>query len=200
MLTFGVSARAEDRTFPFGIQAELSAGSGEATVGNTDGTSANYSLLTVKGRALIPIVGDDPSAIFQADLVGGIRYLDLQNTGSIGSEKETANMIGPGGGLQLRLSRFFVGADYSYIFARHYSIGPLSHDLTYTMPELNYYGGFLIPFGQLAIGLSYSKSTATIPHASSGLSKDCAYQDQILWLQFTYSTGASFANFIKLLF
>lgn len=186
--------------YPSGIQAEVSAGGGTSSILNTDGTSAYYTTLAVEGRGLIPLFGGDGQSRISLSLVGGIRYLDLSNSVTMGSQKEVANMIGPGAGLQLRLFKFVGGMQYDYMLARHYAIGPMSRDLEYQMPLTKTYYGLQIPFGQLAIAFTYSSSTGTVPKAATRLSADSPYADQLYWLNFTYSTGASFWRFLEMLF
>jgi hypothetical protein len=180
-----------------GVAFSIGAGMGKATIENPDQTKAHYKVLALEGRGQIPLIVT-PS--FEADLLGSMRYLDLENTANNGFQSEVANLIGPGAGLEFRAFKFVLGVEYHLMLARHYAVGNTSRDMKYEMPMLNLYGGLNFQFKQLSVSLSYSQGSASVPKASSGLAKDSPYTDQIFWLQFTYSTGASFTNFIKFLF
>lgn len=153
--------------------------------------------MSFAGRGVLPMFEDDNYAL---SLTGGLRYLDLTNTANNSEASEVANMVGPTAGLTLRLYKFFVGYEYDLMLARHYTIGSLSKATKYTMPLGTISGGLTIPFNQLSVSLSYSQSSGKVPKSGSGLSKDVPYQDQIVWLQLTYSTGASFQKFLGFLF
>lgn len=183
--------------FGKGVTFDLGLGYGSAVIENPDQTKANYKVLALSGRALLPLVeGDD----FTAHLTGGVRYLDLENTANGGPQSEVANSIGPGAGLRLRAFKFFVAYEYYFMLSRHYAIGNISRSSKYQMPVGNLSGGFTIPLKQLSVSFSYSQSAGTVPKASSELSKDSPYNDQIYWLQVSYSTGSSLAQFFGFLF
>ncbi len=86
------------------------------------------------------------------------------------------------------------------MLARHYAVGNTSRDMKYEMPMLTVYGGLNFKFQQLSVGIMYSQESGTIPQSSTGLTKSSPFDDQVYWLQLTYSTGASFMNFLKFLF
>jgi hypothetical protein len=180
-----------------GVTFSVGAGMGKASIENPDQTKAHYKVLALQGRGQIPLIYSNS---FEADLVGAMRYLDLENTANNSYQSEVANLIGPGVGLELRAFKFVLGAEYHIMLARHYAVGSISRDMKYEMPMLNLYGGLNFQFNQLAVSISYSQGSATVPKASSGLTKDSPYTDQIYWLQLTYSTGASFTKFISFLF
>lgn len=180
-----------------GVAFSMGAGSGNATIVNPDKTKAHYKVLALEGRGHLPLID---SANFDADLVGNMRYLDLENSANSKYQSEVGNLIGPGAGLEFRAFKFVLGAEYNVMLARHYAVGSISRDMKYEMPMTNLYGGLHLQFGQLAVSLSYSQASATVPKSSSGLTKDSPYTDQIYWLQLTYSTGASFMKFVKILF
>lgn len=180
-----------------GVAFSIGAGMGKASIENPDQTKAHYKVLALEGRGQIPLVA---SKSFEADIMGSMRYLDLENTANNGYQSEVANLIGPGVGLELRAFKFVLGAEYHMMLARHYAVGSISRDMKYEMPMINLYGGLNFQFKQLSVSLSYSQGSASVPKASSGLTKDSPYTDQIYWLQLTYSTGASFTKFIKFLF
>lgn len=185
--------------YPHGVQIDLAAGYGSSAITNPDATTAYYNSLLLEGRGHIPLIGHS-SSFFALDLIGSVQYIDLTNTATIGSQKEVANMIGPGGGAHVRFFKFIGGAQYHYMLARHYAVGPTSRELNYSMPVAKSYFGLQIPLGQLAVALTYSTSTGTVPKENSGLTSNSPYTDTVYWLTFTYSTGASLLSFLKLLF
>lgn len=191
------SAKGKDGSYPRGVQAELSAGTGSASIGNPDATTAHYSALAIEARGHIPLW---TNRWLGFNLVGNVRYLDLTNTAESGKQKEVANLIGPGLGVQLRLFKFIGGFQTEYMLARHYAVGPTSRELNYSMTMSKTYYGLILPFENLAVGLIASSSTGTVPSEKSGLSTNSPYTDQVYWLSFTYSTGASFVEFLKYLF
>ncbi|NJL24551.1 MAG: hypothetical protein HC902_04870 [Calothrix sp. SM1_5_4] len=140
------------------------------------------------------------SADFTGSLAGGVRYLDLENSANTGSQSEVANLIGPALGLRLRFYKFFIGYEYGIMSARHYAVGTIANVLKYNLALTTLDGGIRIPFNQLTVSISYSRSTGVVPADKTGLSSGAPYSDQIYWLQFTYSTGASFQKFLQYLF
>ncbi len=187
----------EGSNFPRGVQAEAGIGSGSAAIVNPDATTAYYSALSLEGRGHIPLY---TTRWLGFNLVGNLRYVDLTNTADMGKQKEVANLIGPGLGVQLRLFKFIGGFQTEFLLARHYAVGPISRELNYTLNTTKTYYGFMFPFQNLAISFFESTSTGTVPNYKSGLSTSSQYSDQTYWLTLTYSTGASFIEFIKYLF
>lgn len=187
----------EGANYPHGVQAEVSIGTGSAMIANPDSTTAYYSATALEGRGHIPLFN---RRWMSFELIGNIRYLDLTNTAEASGQKEVANLIGPGLGLQLRFFPFVVGFQTEYLFARHYAVGSTSRELEYSMTVAKTYYGLIFPFQNLAVGLTASSSTGSIPSDRTGLSAPCPYSDQVYWLSFTYSTGASFVDFLKYLF
>lgn len=183
--------------FGKGVAFVLGIGQGGASIENPDQTKAHYSLLAIHGKASAPL---EESKDFALNVVGGVRYLDLENNANNGVQSETANLIGPGLGTQVRLYKFVLGIEYYMMMARHHAIGKISETTKYEMSLLDLYGGITIPFQQLSVTLSYSQSTGTVPNSKTGLSSSSPYTDQVYWLQFTYSTGASFNRFLGFLF
>lgn len=194
ILSFPVCALAEDGA---GVALTMSGGMGKASIKNPDDTYARYKVLALEGTGHIPLLD---SKDFDVDLLGSMKYLDLENTANTSFQSEVANLIGPGAGLEFRAYRFVLGAEYHMMLARHYAVGNTSRDMRYEMPMMSLYGGLNIQFKQLSVSLSYSQGSATVPKSSTGLTKDAPYTDQIYWLQVTYSTGASFMKFLKFLF
>ncbi|MBX3022966.1 MAG: hypothetical protein KF799_14925 [Bdellovibrionales bacterium] len=195
ILLFGFTASASEMVG--GVSAEVGFGSGGATIKNPDGTKAGYKVLSVEGRGSLPVFESEDLAL---SLTGGLRYLDLDNTANTGDQSEMASMIGPNAGLRLRAFKFFVAYEYNVMLARHYSVGLNSKTTQYSLPLMNLEAGLLIPFKQLSVSFSYSQAKGNVPKSGTGLSKDVPYNDQICWLQFTYSTGASFFTFLDYLF
>lgn len=186
-----------ESSFSKGVAFDLGVGYGGATIKNPDASKAHYRALGAIGRFQIPMFESDS---FAGMVVPSIRYLDLDNTANNSAQSEVGNLIGPGLGLQLRAYKFLLGADYHMMLGRHYAVGNFSRSSKYEMPTTNIYGGLSIPFKQLSVSFYYSQSAGSIPKDSTGLSKDAPYSDQIYWLQFTYSTGASFGQFFDYLF
>ena len=180
-----------------GVAVTASVGKGGSKIGNPDGTIAHYKVLALEGRGHIPLI-DTKS--FNADLIGTLRYLDIENTANTKYQSEVGNMIGPGAGLELRAYRFVAGFHYDVLLARHYAVGHVSRDMKYNMMTTTAYGGLTYQFQQLAVSITYSQSSGTVPKSASGLTKDSPYEDQIYWLSLTYSTGASFSKFLNFLF
>ncbi len=180
-----------------GVAFSVGAGMGKAAIENPDQTKAHYKVLALQGRGHLPLFD---TRNFDADFFGSVKYLDLENTSNTKFQSEVANLIGPGAGLELRAFKFVLGGEYNMMLARHYAVGNTSRDMKYEMNLVNVYGGLNFKFNQLSVSLSYSQSTGTVPKASSGLAKSSPYNDQIYWLQLTYSTGASFSRFLQFLF
>lgn len=185
--------------YPFGVQVDAGVGEGYSAIQNPDNTTAYYQTVALEGRGHIVLIGNSSSPL-GCDLVGGIRYLDLRNTAQTTNEKEVANLIGPTVGVHFRLFKLIGGYQVDYLLARHYSVGPVSHELDYSMVTNHTYFGLQYTLGQLSLGLTYSTSQGIVPHASTGLSVDSAYNDQIYWLNLNYSFGTSFMSFMKALF
>ena len=198
--TAAPAAANTQKKYPFGLQAEISGGYGASSIENPDATKAHYTTIGVQGKGYIPVLGTAAGSMFQLALTGNVRYLDLKNTAEVGSQKEVANVIGPGGGIHLRLFKIVAGVDYNFMLARHYAVGPVSRELQYSMPVIRYYGGLIVPFNQLAVGFTWSSSSGTVPASQSQLSKSSPFQEQTYWLNFIYSTGIPFSNVFKVLF
>ncbi len=181
---------------PYSLEAELSLGLPTASVENPDGTRAHYKGVAASGRGLLPILAFQAIAL---KLSGGLKYLDLQNTVN-GDQTEVGQHVGPGLGLELQAGRFFVGYEYYYMVGRHYSIGPLSHDIkmTYSAPQLYY--GMSFSFGQLSVGLSASQSSSKFSKKDTELDADSPIGDQVYWLSLRYELGLSFGSFLQGLF
>lgn len=180
-----------------GVAFQLGFGSGGATIENPDETKAGYKILSATGRVLLPLI---ETSEFSAALTGAVRYLDLTNTANNSEQSEVANMLGPGAGLRLQAWKFFASYEYDLMAARHYTIGSNSKAIKYSLPLGTMEAGIAIPFKQLSVSFSYSRSSGEVPKSGTGLSKDVRYQDEIYWLQFTYSTGADFGKFLNFLF
>lgn len=186
-----------ERKFGEGVAADVAFGSGSASIQNPDDSKANYKVLAVHAKGMIPILEAED---FAGYLTANVRYLDLENSSNNSGQSEVANILGPGLGIHLRVFKFTLGAEYNYMIARHYAVGAISRQSEYEMRVTNLYAGLSIPFKQLAVSLSYNMASGTVPKDSSLLSKDCPYSDQIYLIQLTYSTDQSFGKFLDFLF
>lgn len=180
-----------------GISFNAAFGLPSASIENPDGSKAFYSGLSLTGRVHLPLV---ESEFFKWDLVGGIRYFDLNNNINSKLQKELGQHIGPGAGTELRFFRFVLGYEYYFMVARHYTVGQFSESLEYKMPLTNIYGGINYQFGQLAVQFTYSQANGKVPKTETKFATDSPYQDQTYWLHLKYSTGYSFFNFLSTLF
>ena len=195
----GAAQSSSKAKYPNGIQAEFGVAKGQVGIDNPDQTKAYYSVLALQGIVHLPLLGDGDSPL-AFDLVGSFRYLDLQNTAEVSGEKEVANLIGPGAGVHLRLFKLIGGYQIDYMIARHYSFGPVSRELNYSMTLSRAYAGLQMTFGQLSVSATYNTATGTVPQKDSGLSMSSAFTEQTYWLNLNYSTGTSFFTFLEKLF
>ncbi len=176
---------------------EGSLGLPSATIQNPDGSLAHYQGISMRGGVSFPLLQWE---LFAALLTGSVNYLDLSNGANSASQKEFANHLGAGGGLRFQFAKLFVGMDYHIMAARHYSVGIISHALEYSYTSSSYYGGISIPFGSLAVGISYHVSQGVIPSGKTGLSVDSGYEDNLILLNLKWNTGASPGEFLGNLF
>jgi hypothetical protein len=155
-------------------------------IANPDGTDAIYRGVALRGNVLIPLLDFQTFTVY---LSPGIKYLDLANRANSGSQKEVANLIGPGAGLSFKLGQFWLGAKYYQMWARHYSTGTFSNNISYNFRAVDYYAGYQMDFTRFGIGAMYSFSTQNISRDQTGLSTDSPYRESIFWFQLTISTG-----------
>lgn len=182
-LIFGVQA-AHGRDFDSeGVRVELSVGRPTVEIENPDTTKAGYAGLSAMGKGFLSMWGGDS---FRLDFTGSMKYLDLENTAS-GDQKENAQYLGPGMGLQFSYSRLFVGVDYYFLRGRHSAVGQFSNQTEFTISGMDYHAGFRMHFGTGSLGFAYSHMTSSVRAADTGLSKDAPWSDQVYWLQFGYS-------------
>lgn len=186
-----------DNIFGKGTAFTFGLGQGSARIENPDKSEAHYKMLTAHGKGLIPLSEDKG---FSLHAVIGAKYLDLENNANNGTQSELANLIGPGAGLQIRMSKFIFGGEFYRMTARHHAIGTISQTTKYDMNLVDLYGGISIPFNQLSLTFTYSQSSGKVPQEKTGLSASSPYTDHIYWLQFTYFTGAKFDSFMDYLF
>lgn len=179
-----------------GVKLELSVGQPSVSIENPDGTKAGYSGLSAMGRGFVPLMS---GSSFRLDLTGTIKYLDLSNTAN-GEQKEFAQYLGPGLGLQISLSRFFIGADYMYLKGRHSAVGPFANQSEFDISGLDIHAGIRIDFGTGSLGFAWSQMTSVVPASSTNLSKDSPWADQVYWLQFSYNFKTTTGNLFKSLF
>ena len=194
LLLLTPAARA-DSLGPGGIAFGLAAEYGASSLRNPDKTKADYDTFGFAATVNLPLIGSSGERFFGLDLKTSLRYLDLENTAD-GPQSEIAKIIAPGLGVQLRFGKVIAGADYEYGFVHHYVVGPMSSELEYKMPLLTYYGGILIPFKQVNIGLVYSNSSGKAPGEKTGLSEDSPFTEHSVMLRFTYSSGISLFRFV----
>lgn len=179
-----------------GVKMELSIGQPGVTIENPDGTKAGYSGLSAMGRGFLPVMG---SGFFRADFTGTIKYLDLSNTAN-GDQKEFAQYLGPGLGLQISISRFYIGADYMFLKGRHSAVGPFANQNEFNITGVDIHAGVRMEFGTGAIGFAWSQMSSTVPSSATGLSKNSPWADQVYWLQFSYNFKSTPGKLIKDLF
>lgn len=164
------------------------------TISNPNGENAGYEGISLQGRLFAPIYSD---GAFHTQLHGVLRYHDLENKYSSDGQTEVANHIGPGVGLSIRLGRLTLGGEYSLMKARHYYIGHIGLKTEYDYAVGTAFAGFVVPFGDLSVGLGYNYSVGKIKKDETGLSKDSDYAEQSIWFHMTYNTGASVGDFAR---
>lgn len=177
-----------------GVAFDGSIGLPSIELSNPDGTAAAYDGLSLQGRLLSPIFEDSGIGIF---LQGVLKYHDLENTISKSGSVEIANHIGPGVGLSFQFARLSLGYEYMMMKARHYYIGAAGRSIEFDYTVGSMYAGISVPFGALALGLSYGYAVGKILKAETGLSKDSDYTEQTIWFHLTYGTGAKLGDLAK---
>lgn len=192
-----IEVSAETRAKNRGISLQGEAGLPYASIKNPDNTFAYYRGVGLQGRVFLPVIDEH---LFSFNLVGSGKYLDLTNSSNNSRQKEVANLIGPGLGVNVMLWKLFAGIDYQLIYGRHYGVGAISRELNYSYGALQQYYGLQWEFGALMVGLSYSSIQAKIPKSQTGLSVDSDYAEQIYWIHFRYSSGFSLNQLLKVLF
>jgi hypothetical protein len=179
------------------LLGEMQIGYPTATLTNPDGTKARYDGVGLRMAVLVPVLDKLSWDIY---LTGGVKYLDLQNTANGDGQQEVANVIGPLAGVAIRWTKFWFGAHYNQLWARHYATGPFSGRSTYNFNSVDYFAGLHYQFGRLGVGLTYSMSSAEISKEHTGLNSDTPYNDSMISLQFTFNTGETLWQMIKSLF
>lgn len=180
-----------------GVAFDAALGYPTFQITNPDDTNAFYTGIALQGRGMIPIIEGENAGI---KMFGQLRYFDLQNTNNGGSQKEVANHIGGGGGLEVDLFKFFLGGDYSYMVARHYAVGTFSNDISYKYSTMNAYAGLKVGFGELSIAGSYGLGQGTILKSETGLSNDSKVNYSVIWVHVIYGTGSSLGDYLSRLF
>lgn len=202
-ILFGVLALTSTQSFAQsssksgGLAFDGALGIPNAQITNPDSSNAYYTGLSAQARLIAPVF---EAGLFSTSLTGAIRYLDLKNTANDQSQKEFSNHLGPGAGLRLAFAKLYLGAEYFYMYARHYSVGNVSKEINYKYMPLVTYFGLTVPVGQLALGFSYSMATGSVPAAESGLSKSSPYKDAVVFFHLTWNTGSSAGDFVGKLF
>ncbi len=187
------------QTYASGVGFEGQVGSPNVQIENQDGTSAHYSGLSLLGKLKLPIwEGKSGSGVL---FTGSARYLDVSNNANSGTQREAANNIGAGAGLELHFYRLFVGFDAYALKGRHYMIGTVNRYLEYDMSLTNFYGGLRIDITKgLGVSFSYSTGTGSIPKSKTFLTEDSPYNDTVMWFHLIYNTNQGSGKFLKVLF
>lgn len=185
-----------DRVHHRGIILDGAIGLPAITIKNPDGTSAGYGGTSLQARLLIPLVDNR----FKLYLNGTLRYHDLKNAYSNSQETEVANHIGPGAGLTIEYSRFFLGAEYMMMKARHYYVGPIGVQSEYDYTYSNAFVGYYTALGPLGLGLSYSVGSGVLEHDKVGLTSDADISEQTVWFHIRFSTDKGLGRFLSEVF
>lgn len=194
ILIFLYNPLANGKSGAGGVTFDGALGMPAVTIENPNGQKAGYSGLSLQGRLLAPIYGDNG---FSTQIHGVLRYHDLENKLRSEHGTEVANHIGPGLGLSFRLGRLTAGYEYMLMEARHYFIGNIGHKTTYSYTASTAFVGFVVPFGDLGVGIGYNYTMGNISKDETGLSKDSPYNEQSIWFHLTYDTGTSLGEFAK---
>lgn len=172
---------------------QFGGGYGSGSLINPDNSTAYYTIYGLQGVGRVPIIGDMTQG-FELDLMGTMKFYNLSNNTVINGENEAGYFLGPGAGLHFRVSSFVFGVSEEYLLARHYATGRISTVLNYAMTATSAFGGIQMPLSwiglksfSLTVLASYTQGIA--PQSQTALTKDCAYQDQMYWLMFTYTAG-----------
>lgn len=181
----------------YAMVPEVQLGYPSVKITNPDGSDAIYDGIALKGNLNLPLLYDIPFDIY---LTPGLKYIDLENLANNSAQYESANIIGPGVGLSFQYSKFWFGAQYYYLWARHFSNGAFNDRTRYSMNAIEYFGGLYFQFGRLGLGVSYSRSFTKIDKTHTGLNSNSPYDESIYGVQATFDTGISFWEFIKSLF
>ena len=178
------------------VKVELALGSPSLTITNPDASKANYKGLGGSIKGFIPVWSNRSSRF---DFTGGIKYFDFSNRAN-GTQSEYAQYVGPGAGLELSVSRFYVGAEYYYLKARHTTVGTYSHKAEFNLTGINYSAGYRLEMGTGSIGLGWSQMGGTIPGSAVGISGNSKWSNQVYWLNLTYYFKLNTGSFFKSLF
>lgn len=153
---------------------------------NPDGTTATLFGPAFTGRLGYNFALSDD---FTGQVNASYQYRDLTNAANSGVQKEFANQSGPGLGLGVSYSFFFLGADYFLIDAKHRSVGGISRELELRVQSLSYSAGASVDFNVFQIEFGYSAGQAVIGKNQTGLSSDSNYSDSSFWIQFKVFPG-----------
>jgi hypothetical protein len=177
-----------------GIKFEGALGRPAVTMSNPDNTLAGFSGLSVYGRVVSPIGGEND---FSTSAYLSIRYHDLENNKNSATETEVANHLGPALGLVFKFSRLYLSYDYALMKARHYYIGNIGRKTEFDYTASNITAGFQIPFGDLSAGFAYTYGTGVVGKSDTGMTKDSDLNEQTIWLTITYSISSTIADMTK---
>jgi hypothetical protein len=168
---------------------EFGGGTGVTTLTNPDGTLANYNALGLQGVARLPLFGNHKD-FAEFGVMATMHYITLTNSGKISGESESGFLLGPGVGAYLRIWKLVVGAEEDVLLARHYATGRSSLVLNYTMYETRMFAGIRLGvIDRFGVSLMGSTGSALVPKESTGLSQSSPYQDQMIFLNVTYTPG-----------
>jgi hypothetical protein len=179
------------------LSAELQIGHPFVNIKNPDSSKAYYDGVGVRFGLLQPIID---KVSWDVALSGGVKYLDLKNTANNDDQQEVANLIGPYAGLAIRWTRFWFGANYNQIWARHYATGQLSGRSEYNFNAIEYFGGVYFQFSRLGLGLQYSMMDSSVGKGNTGLNSDAPYKESFITIQFTFNIGQNLWQMIQSLF
>lgn len=198
---FNCRAEAQDgesssgRAYKLGVDASI--GYPQVRMENPSGGKVLYDGVAVLGELIVPLID---TSKFRFLLKPGVVYYDLYNKANSDTQKELANLIGPGVSAQIMMSNFAFGARYNKLWGRHFGTGTFSGTVNYQIDTISFYGGYVKRFGQLSIGGYYSTSTSEIPRAETGLSRSTPFQEQTYWINATFTTNQSLFEILGKLF
>mgnify|MGYP001277273438 CR=1 FL=1 len=144
-------------------------------------------------KAVFPAAG---SKMMNLSLTAAVRYFDLENTTS-SNVQETAQMIGPGLGIDIQMYILNFGYSVYMMRARHQSVGLVSNNLEYTFMHTGYHAGLIKTFRALSLGLIYTSSTGSIEKSETNLSKDVDFKEETIWFLLKYDFGTSTKKFLN---
>ena len=174
------------------LSFNLELGQPEIAITNPNGSTAYYSGIGTNFKANFPAFS---TPVFEMGFYASLKYFDLKNT-TTAAVKETAQMIGPGAGINFKLYIVSFGYGMDFMKARHQSVAIISNNIDYSFTYTGYYVGLMKTFNRLGIGLFLTSTTGTISSKETGLSKDSDIKENTYWLSIKYDFGISTKKFI----